>query len=134
MSHPTELNDLHLLRECEVRRTRGSGPGGQHRNKVETAIVIEHKPSGIRSEATERRSQEANRSMAVERLRVLLAIGVRTERSLEQVPSERWRSRLSGGKLQVSASHADFPPLLAEALDCIAQHTFDVAAAAKQLT
>ena len=40
------------------RYAASSGPGGQHRNKVETAVVITHTPSGIQGEASERRSQE----------------------------------------------------------------------------
>ena len=35
--HPAELPIPELLRQCEVVHTRRSGPGGQHRNKVETA-------------------------------------------------------------------------------------------------
>ena len=58
--HPASLPYDELIRECEVRRQRRSGPGGQHRNKVETGIFIEHKPSGIRAEATEQRSQAKN--------------------------------------------------------------------------
>ena len=40
--HPCDLQLEDLLARCQVTRTRGSGPGGQHRNKVETAIVIKH--------------------------------------------------------------------------------------------
>ena len=38
MIHPAALPFDALLKECEVRRLRRSGPGGQHRNKVETAV------------------------------------------------------------------------------------------------
>jgi hypothetical protein len=132
MTHPAELDDQHLLRECEVRRTRGSGPGGQHRNKVETAIVISHGPSGVRGEASERRSQEANRQVALRRLRIRLAIEVRTQRD-GQVPSALWQSRTKGGKLHVNENHEDFPAMLAEAIDCVAEASWDVAAAARRL-
>lgn len=37
-----ELND----QEMDIKTTKGSGPGGQKRNKVETAVQIKHKPSG----------------------------------------------------------------------------------------
>lgn len=136
--HPTALSSEALLRQCEVTRTRGQGPGGQHRNKVETAIVLVHKPSGIRAEATERRSQRDNHRMALQRLRVNLALAVRTERDSSNnpsfAPSELWQSRTAGGRIVVSNTHDDFPVLLAEALDVIHQQGFDVAAAAERLS
>src|SRR5207253_6004770 len=76
--HPADLAPAKLLAECVVRRQRRSGPGGQHRNKVETAVVLVHQPTCIRSEATEKRSQAANRQVAIHRLRVKLAIQVRS--------------------------------------------------------
>ncbi|MCY2992774.1 MAG: peptide chain release factor-like protein [Planctomycetota bacterium] len=54
MIHPAALAIDQLLRECQIVRTRRSGPGGQHRNKVETAVVITHLPSGVKGEASER--------------------------------------------------------------------------------
>lgn len=131
MSHPAQLPVDQLLAECEIKRTRGSGPGGQHRNKVETAIVVEHKPTGVRGEASERRSQEQNRQQAILRLRVKLALEVRHE--LTEEPSPLWRQRSRGGRLSVSAAHEDFPALLAEALDALAAAEFEFPPVAKQL-
>jgi hypothetical protein len=114
-----------------VDRTRRSGPGGQHRNKVETAVVITHTPSGLGGEASERRSQEENRKQALFRLRVNLALGMRTVR--EVAPSELWRSRIRGSRIEVNPTHDDFPSLLAEALDVLATAEMDVSQAAEQL-
>jgi hypothetical protein len=131
MLHPSGLPIEQLLADCEFRRTRRSGPGGQHRNKVETAVVIEHLPTGIRVEANERRSQEQNRQVAIHRLRMTLAIEFRTV--AEPSVSALWRSRSTGGKLAVNPEHEDFPPLLAEALDAIVGVDFELATAAEQL-
>jgi protein subunit release factor B len=63
--YPTDRASLE--RDCEVEFFIASGPGGQHRNKVETGVRLIHRPSGITVTATERRSQHANREMAFER-------------------------------------------------------------------
>jgi hypothetical protein len=131
MTHPAQLAVEELLADCEFRRTRRSGPGGQHRNKVETAVVVEHRPTGVRAEANERRSQEQNRQVAIHRLRVKLAIELRCP--VETAASPLWQARTAGGKLSVNAEHDDFPALLAEALDVIAEANFDLATAASPL-
>jgi len=48
-------------KDFEIKMFRGSGPGGQHRNKVETAVRITHKSTGISAEATDSKSQITNR-------------------------------------------------------------------------
>ncbi len=132
--HPAALSEEELLKHCRARRQRRSGPGGQHRNKVETAVVYTHEPSGVHGEASERRSQEQNRTQALFRLRVNLALQVRTAVDLaEERPSRLWQRRCRGQRLAVSVHHADFPQLLAEALDVVAASQFEVAAAAAWL-
>jgi hypothetical protein len=132
--HPARLPTESLLGACEVRRQRRSGPGGQHRNKVETAVVLVHLPSGIRAEATERRSQAENQRVAIQRLRIKLALQLRSSaHELVDSPSPLWRSRAKGRGIAVSASHADFASLLAEALDAFAACDFDSKKAAEQL-
>ncbi len=129
--HPAQLSLEQLLKDCQVQRTRGSGPGGQHRNKVETAIVVEHLPSGLRGEASERRSQDQNRRQAIHRLRMKLALGER--RPATNSPSAVWRQRVKAGRISVNPEHEEFPTLLAEALDVVYANAFEVSAAAKQL-
>ena len=131
--HPATLSPEQLLAQCEMRRLRRSGPGGQHRNKVETAVNLIHRPTGVTAEANERRSQAENRSAALFRLRVNLALAVRCSRPADQTPSPLWQSRLVGGRIAVRATHDDFPTLLAEALDVIDARAADLKDAAGAL-
>lgn len=52
--------------EIEIQVTRGSGPGGQSRNKLETAIRAIHKPTGMHVFICNERSQHQNRATAIE--------------------------------------------------------------------
>ncbi|MFM8643608.1 MAG: hypothetical protein ACKOEP_12395, partial [Phycisphaerales bacterium] len=45
--HPATVEEDALLRECEFTTGRVGGPGGQHRNRVDTAVFVVHCPSGI---------------------------------------------------------------------------------------
>lgn len=65
--YPTDRESLE--RDCDVEFFIAGGPGGQHRNKVETGVRLTHRPTGIVVTATERRSQHANREAAFERMR-----------------------------------------------------------------
>jgi hypothetical protein len=131
--HPATLDDERLLVECERRTTRRSGPGGQHRNKTETAVVLTHRSTGLHGEASESRSQAENLKWALFRLRLALAEHVRIAVEPHVVPSEAWQARTPRRKLTVSDEHPDFPALLAEALDRVTAHDFDLAAAADAL-
>jgi len=130
--HPAAIADEALLQECDLSVTRRTGPGGQHRNKVETAVVIRHRPSGVAAEASERRSRAENRGMAIRRLRLRLAIVIRT-RPRGDSASPVWQSRCRGGRLAVSVEHRDYPTLVAEALDRVAAAGWHVAPAAEAL-
>ncbi len=54
--------------DLEISHLKGSGPGGQNRNKRLTAVRIVHIPTGIAVTATDSRSQAQNLEAAKERL------------------------------------------------------------------
>ncbi|CAL1414143.1 unnamed protein product [Linum trigynum] len=78
-----ELTDEELMRQCEMATYKASGPGGQHRNKRESAVRLKHLPTGIIAQAVEDRSQHKNRASALKRLRTLLALKVRNAVELD---------------------------------------------------
>ncbi|MEN6497072.1 MAG: peptide chain release factor-like protein, partial [Thermoguttaceae bacterium] len=59
-----EVLDSSEEAELEIATQRGSGPGGQHRNKVETAVRITHVPTGLSVYLDGGRSQHQNRVQA----------------------------------------------------------------------
>lgn len=131
--HPATIPIDQLLAECDERRTRRSGPGGQHRNKVETAVVLRHRPTGIEGEGHERRSLAENRSTAVFRLRRNLALAHREEPPEPLGPTALWQQRCPHGQIVINPAHDHFPALLAEALDLITAVRFDVRRAGEVL-
>ncbi len=58
------------VRDVEISTSRGSGPGGQNRNKIESCVVAVHRPSGLQVRIDSERSQHQNKATA---LRVLSA-------------------------------------------------------------
>ena len=134
MSHPAALDQAKLRRQCRVPFGRASGPGGQHRNKVETAAQVTHVPTGISAQASERRSQSQNQYVAERRLRLKLALQVRTRPDPHRyTPTTLWGQRRQGNKLPVNPRNRDYPALLAEALDVVGVCDFDVGGAAGKL-
>ncbi|WVZ67887.1 hypothetical protein U9M48_016904 [Paspalum notatum var. saurae] len=77
------MSDEELMEQCEMGTFKASGPGGQHRNKRESAVRLKHLPTGIIAQAVEDRSQHKNRASALSRLRTLIALKVRRPINLE---------------------------------------------------
>ncbi|MCB9861354.1 MAG: peptide chain release factor-like protein [Phycisphaeraceae bacterium] len=108
-----------LRRQCEMTRGKTTGPGGQHRNKVSTAVQLTHTPTGLTASASERRSPAENERVALKRLRFVLAINHRIGVPVGDQRTDLWKQRCTKGQVRCSASHADFPSLIAEALDML---------------
>ncbi len=85
-----------LAKDCDVSFYRASGPGGQHRNKTETAVRVVHRPTGTIAAAVEERSQSRNRERAFERLRekLIRKLKPRKPRRETRVPRSAKEKRL----------------------------------------
>ena len=100
---------------------RGSGPGGQHRNKTSTGVRLVHRDSGAVGQATDSKSQSANRKAAFRRLRetqewklwfrerVRVAHGVPSaeERLAESMKPENFTTQVRDGKRWVTVDESE---------------------------
>ena len=77
------LADAALLAQCEMDRLRGSGPGGQKRNKTESSVRLRHRATGLAALAGESRSQHENKARALRRLRERIAFDLRERVELD---------------------------------------------------
>lgn len=126
-------SDEALLAECEVQTYRASGPGGQNRNKVETAVRLRHRPTGITVIAEESRSQAENRARALRRLRRALALRVRSPLPPDEVPAAVRACVGGDGRLRVSGRDRRYLPACSAVLDLLLACEGSVSAAAARI-
>ena len=129
--------DDQLIAQSEVDRYRASGPGGQHRNKTESAVRLRHKPSGVTAIGEDSRSQAENKIHAVRRLRSAIALDVREPVALDgYAPSPRLAAMLAGGTAPLGAKTRltiDYWIAIAELLDLLVAGELEIGTTAQRL-
>ncbi|KAG2251189.1 hypothetical protein Bca52824_081325 [Brassica carinata] len=137
-----KYSDEELMKQCKFETFRVSGPGGQHRNKRDSAVRLKHLPTGIVAQAVEDRSQHKNRASALNRLRTLLAIKVRNKVDIDayspppellQILPPKSTIRTSSSGSQIGPNNPKFVPGMQALLDVISASDGSIADSAKLL-
>jgi len=91
------MNPDFQLNEADLEETfaRSSGPGGQHVNKVSTAVTLRHRSSGVSVTVQDSRSQATNRRIARERLVAAIERERAKDRAAKRGLREKERRRKS---------------------------------------
>lgn len=106
---PTEAEMRINPADLDWQTARGTGPGGQARNKTESAVILTHRPSGVTVRCDVSRSQHQNRSSALSMLRARLLDAKRSAAKVAEDDSRRAQvgSGMRGDKIRTVRSQDD---------------------------
>jgi len=122
------LPDEELLRRCDASSSSTHGPGGQHRNKVESAVRLRHRATGLVVQCEEHAQRSQNRLQALARLRLRLAL--QDPGPIDPAFLDRHRDGL---RLHIAPDDPDLPQVAAACLQALGQAQGGMAAAAQAL-
>jgi hypothetical protein len=126
MSYPDrdkwlEMSDEELSALCKMQTFKSSGPGGQKVNKTSSAVRLIHNPTGIEVTSSESRSQHENRHHALKKMRMKIALEIRSD-------------EIKGiDNFQVSVSNPKYALFAALLLDALDRYGFQIRDSAKSL-
>ena len=108
-----QLPETEFIRHCTLDFFKSSGAGGQHRNKTFSAVRVTHKTTGLSAEDCTERSQHRNRSNAIEKLKIIIALQLRLP-AAPPLP-----------RMECSMSAPDYPLFVAKLFDILEECGYD---------
>jgi hypothetical protein len=132
------LQDDGLLKECLVSHFQASGPGGQKRNRVYSAVRLKHRPSGLDVTASEHRQSSANLRSALARLRLQMALSLKPGTGFS-TPGDSHDTALElpeswpQFRVPVKTGHRDLPNMVFLSLYLLNQYSGEVSSVARKL-
>lgn len=120
-----QMDDETLLRACSLQGYQGSGPGGQHRNKTNTGVLLRLAPFNLEIRCCEERSALRNREIALRRMRLALALHCR------EVPPPVPAFTFPGSNGRVQPTNPGYATFIADCLDRLQLAEGDVAPVAQ---
>lgn len=112
-----------LLRACTLKGYQGSGPGGQHRNKTNTGVLLTLREFNLEIKSCEGRSAHENKIHALHRMQMALALQVREQPATPEIP-------FPGSNGHIQTSNPLFPLFVAHVFDIMAAKGGDTKSAA----
>lgn len=91
--HPAKSAAKMSLKDVQFKAMRSSGAGGQHVNKVSSAVRATHLPTGLMVQVMDTRSQLQNREIAVSRLEEQLIALERLQKATAE--NQRWKDQIA---------------------------------------
>jgi len=122
------LSDEELLRRCDASSSSTHGPGGQHRNKAESAVRLRHRATGLVVQCEEHAQRSENRRQALARLRLRLAL--HDPAPIDPGVLARHRDGL---RLRIASADPDLPQVAAAAVQALSRAHGSLAVAAQDL-
>jgi hypothetical protein len=114
-------DDAALLRDCTIDAYRSGGPGGQHRNKTSNSVRLRHQPTGLIVIAEDSRSQHENKTRAIRRLRMAIALECREAIQQDWHPPDTFKGACTkAGRVEISHRNPSYPLVVATILDAVA--------------
>jgi len=119
------MDDRTLLESCTLQGYQDSGPGGQHRNKTNTGVCLRLEELNLEIRCCEDRSAAINRSLALGRLRLQIALHLRYE------PLAQPMRPFPGSNGRVSPDNPGYPAFIADIFDRLEKNTGEIRPAAE---